>query len=359
MCSLVLRWRALRAAALPLLLLLALGCQSAATSSGASTPAAGTGGASSGAGAGAAKDKLTVGYIALNATQMPSWVAKDQGIFDKNGLDVELQYISSGQSPTAALISGGTQIMVLGEQVVQAAVQGADLVYIAAPTSTIFFSMYTKPEITSGEALKGQKLGITQTGSSSDTASKMALRSLGLDPTRDVQVLNVGSAPNILAALQSGQIDAGMLSSPTNLQARSAGFHELVNVAKLDDPFPSGWAATTKRYINDHQDVVTRYVKSIAEAVAFEIQNPEPSKQVLAKYVQITDPNVAKEAFDEVVPYLKKNPAPDTKAVQAALEELSASVPQAGSADPASFIDARFTDELDASGFIKSLYSQG
>lgn len=334
----------MRSALLVALGLILTACQSPSSSGSSSTPAAG------------GKDKMTVAYIALNATQMPSWVAKDQGIFDKNGLDVDLQYISSGQSPTAALISGQAQIMVLGEQAIQADVQGADLVYVAAPTSTIFFSLYTRPEITSAEALKGKKVGITQPGSSSDTASKMALRSLSLDPTRDVSILNVGSAPNILAALQSGGVDAGMLSSPTNLQARAAGFRELVNVAKLDDPFPSGWAATTRKYEAEHEDAVRRYVKSIAEAVAFEINNPEPSKQILAKYVQISDPNIASESFQEVVPYLKKNPAPDTKAVKAGLDELANSVPQASNADPASFIDTRFTDELESSGFVKSLY---
>src|SRR5919202_4045797 len=240
----------LRPLALLLLSVVVAACQSSSSSSQPAT-----------SGGGGAKDKLTVAYIALNATQMPSWVAKEQGIFDKNNLDVDLQYISSGQSPTAALISGQAQVMVLGEQAIQADIQGADIVYVAAPTSTIFFSLYTKPDITNAEQLKGKKLGITQAGSSSDTASKMALRSLNLQPGKDVDVLNVGSAPNILAAMQSGGVDAGMMSSPTNLQARSAGFHELVNVAKLDDPFPSGWAATTKRYINDHQDVVTRYVK--------------------------------------------------------------------------------------------------
>jgi ABC-type nitrate/sulfonate/bicarbonate transport system substrate-binding protein len=336
----------LRFAVLALLSLGLAACQSSSSSSSSSAPPAASGG----------KDKLTVAYIALNATQMPSWVAKEQGIFDKNNLDVDLQYISSGQSPTAALISNQAQVMVLGEQAIQADIQGADIVYVAAPTSTIFFSLYTRPDITDAEQLRGKKLGITQAGSSSDTASKMALRSLGLEPGKDVSILNVGSAPNILAALQSGGIDAGMMSSPTNLQARAAGFRELVNVAKLDDPFPSGWAATTRKYVADHEDVIRRYVKSIAEAVAFEINNPEPSKQILAKYVQISDPNIASEAFQEVVPYLNKNPAPDPKAVKAGLDELANTVPQAASADPASFIDTRFTDELESSGFIKSLY---
>jgi hypothetical protein len=90
--------------------------------------------------------------------------------------------------------------------------------------------------------------------------------------------------------------------------------------------------------------------------VAFEINNPEPSKQILAKYVQISDPSIASESFQEVVPYLKKNPAPDAKAVKAGLDELANTVPQAANADPASFIDTRFTDELESNGFIKSLY---
>src|SRR5919202_1439326 len=168
----------LRPLALLLLSVVVAACQSSSSSSSSSPPPASS-----------AKDKLTVAYIALNATQMPSWVAKEQGIFDKNGLDVDLQYISSGQSPTAALISGPTQVMVLGEQAIQADVQGADIVYVAAPTSTIFFSLYARPDITSAEQLRGKNLGITQAGSSSDTASKMALRSLGLERGKDVNVM--------------------------------------------------------------------------------------------------------------------------------------------------------------------------
>jgi ABC-type nitrate/sulfonate/bicarbonate transport system substrate-binding protein len=102
--------------------------------------------------------------------------------------------------------------------------------------------------------------------------------------------------------------------------------------------------------------VVRRYVQSIAEAVAFEIRSPEETRAILATYVKIDDPAVSREAYEEVVPYLKKNPIPDTKAVQGALDELSAATPEAKTADPAAFVDQSFTQDLQSSGFIDGLY---
>src|SRR5207248_5974354 len=133
-------------------------------------------------------------------------------------------------------------------------------------------------------SLKGNKIGSTQSASATDTAANLAVRHLGLQPSTDVTKLNIGSAPNILAAIQNGAVDAGVLSSPTNLQTRAAGMHELVNVANIGDPFPSGWAAASKKYVSDHQDAVQAYVKSIAEAVAVDQKNPEQAQQLLDTY---------------------------------------------------------------------------
>jgi len=184
----------------------------------------------------------------------------------------------------------------------------------------------------------------------------MALRYLGLDPATDVSKLNIGSAPNILAALQTGSLDAGVLSSPTDLQASAAGMRLMVDVAKVGDPFPSGWAAASKQYVANHQATIQAYVNCVAEAVAFEIQNPAQTQRILSTYTKTDDPGISKEAYEQVVPYLNKNPKPDPKAVQTALEELSTTVPQAKSATPTQFIDARFTDQLESSGLVKSLY---
>jgi NitT/TauT family transport system substrate-binding protein len=290
--------------------------------------------------------KLVVGYVALNATQVPAWVAKDEGIFEKNGLDVDLRYLPINSSPIAGVLSGEVQILVAAEQPIQATLNGADLVYVAAPFTTIFYSLYSRPEIADAAGLKGKTLGITGPGAATDTAARMALRTLQLDPNRDVTMTSLQTAQNILAGLQSGGIDAGMLSTPTSLQAQALGMHELVNVAQLNQPFPSAWAAASRQYITAHPDAIRRYVKSIVEAIAFEIDSPTPTQQVLARYIQIDDPAIVRASYEEVLPYIKRNPAPDPQAVKAALDGLSGTMPQAASADPASFIDARFTDEL-------------
>ena len=182
------------------------------------------------------RPKLVVGYVALNATQLPTWVAREQDIFARNGLDVDLQYLPTSTSPTAALLAGEVQVTIAAEQPIQASLNGADLVYIAAPTSTIFFTLFSRPDIADAAGLKGKKVGITGVGAATETAARMALRSLHMDPVADVTMANLGTAQNILAALQSGAVDAGVLSSPTNLQARALGMraHDLGRLHRRD-----------------------------------------------------------------------------------------------------------------------------
>lgn len=325
--------------------------QPAASSPAASTPAPGVP-----LSQGGPLQKIAVGYLALNATQLPSWVAKDEGIFQKNGLDVTLNYLPTSSSPTAALLSGQVQFLVTAEQVIEADLNGADLVYVAAPTQTIFFSLYVNPSIKSAADLKGKKVAITGVGTATDIAAHMALTSLGVDPAKDVTLVNIGSAPSILAALQSGGVQAGILSSPTSYKAEAAGMKQMVDVAKLNKPFPSGWAATSRAYAQAHPDVVSRYVKSIAEAVAFEIHHSDQAEQVLAKYTKTTDAAIVKRTFDDVKPYLNKDPTPDLNAIQTALTEIAPRLPKARTAQPSTFVDSSFAQQLVTSGFIKSLY---
>lgn len=298
---------------------------------------------------------MTVAYVALNQTQLPSWVAEEEGYFDQNGLNVTLQYIPSGSSPTAGILSGQIQVVVLSEQAIQADLSGADLVYVAAPTSAIFFSLYSTPSITQGQQLKGTKLGVTAVGSATYAAAGVALQSFGLT-TNDVTFISISSAPNILAGLESGAVDAGMLSSPTDQQAQQAGMHLLADVSKMNATFPSGWPVVSKAYVTSHKDVVQRYVQSLVQAIAFEMQNPQQTEAILGKYTNITDPSILDASYQQIAPHLNKTPDPDPQAVQSALQALSVTLPAAASADPQTFIDDEFVQTLKSNGFIDSLY---
>lgn len=316
---------------------------------------AGTAPAGAGA-APAARTKIVVGYTSLSGTQLPAWVAKEKGFFEQNGLDVDLLSIANGQEGTAALLAGEVQFEQIAIEPIQVDLTGqADLVYIIAPQTVLFFHLYAVPAVTGAAQLKGKPVGITALGSVTNTAAKMALRSLALDPDKDVQLVVLNSIPNVLAGLQTGAIQAGVLSSPTTIKAREAGMRELVDITRLG-AFLTAWQVVSRKYAEAHPDVVRRYTRAIVQAIAFEIREPAETQRILGAYVKITDPAILKESYDELVPHLRRVPTPDLQTVRNVLDELASTVPAAKNADPARFVDDRYVKELEASGFIAGLY---
>lgn len=324
-----------------------------ATGSAVASPSAVTG-ASPTAGS-AAREKMTVAYASPSPSQAPAWIAEDEGFFDQNGLDVDLTSIPGGSSPTAGVMSGQVQALQISVEIIQADLNGADLEYVVAPTTAIFFSLMSQPSIKTADDLRGKTVGATAVGTATYTGAELALRSLGLQPS-DVTFISANNAPTVLAGLEGNALDAAVVGMPDTFTARDAGYNTLVDVSKLGIPYPSAWDVVSKQYARTHPDAVARYVKSIVQAEAFEIQHPQEAEQIWTKYGSIQDPKLLQESYDTIVPTLRRVPTPDAQGVQNALTDLAATLPQAATADPQSFMDAHFVQDLQDSGFIDSLY---
>jgi len=299
---------------------------------------------------------LSLAYASVSATQAGAWVAKEQGIFERNGLDVKLESIAGGSSPTAALLSDQVQALQISVEAMSAGVEGGDIVYVAAPVSSPLFWFVALPTVNGPADLKGKKIGATAIGSATYFADVLALQKLGLDPDKDVTLTSVNNVPAILAAMQSGQVAAGALSMPTYSQAKKLGLKTLVNVADLGFKYPSSWLAVRKSFIERDREAVTRLVRSITEAIAYELAHPTETQAILGKYAQITDQALLKESYDTLVPYLNKTPTPAIEQAAAGLKLVVMTNPKAKDADPARFVDTSFVDELAKSGFIDKLY---
>ncbi len=299
---------------------------------------------------------LTVAYASVSATQAAAWVAKDKGIFARNGLDVTLISIAGGSSPTSALLSGNIQALQISVEAISAALEGADIVYVAAPVSSPLFWFVSVPSITDASQLRNKKIAATGIGTASYFAAVIALQHFGLDPGRDVSFVSVGSVPGQLAALESGAVQAAALSLPTYARAKKAGMRTLVNVADLGVRYPSSWLAVKKSYVKAHRSEVAALVKSISEAVAFELQQPEETTQIIGKYSQLTDQQLLAETYQALAPYLNRVPRPEPSQVSQALKLLAAQSAKAATADPAQFVDPSFVDKLVKDGFIDRLY---
>src|SRR5215467_6923134 len=164
--------------------------------------------------------KLNVGYSAISGDQMPAWVAKETGIFEKNGLDVQLIYFTGGTTAVMALISADTPIsQVAGAAVVNSVLAGSDAVIIVGGLTSLNYYLMGCPDIKSPEQLKGGSVAISRFGSSSDFIARYALTKVGLMPGKAVPIVQIGSTPARVAAVLTGRVQATVINPPASIIA--------------------------------------------------------------------------------------------------------------------------------------------
>src|SRR4030095_5697095 len=184
--------------------------------------------------------KVVAGYGSTDGAVAPLWFAKETKLFEKRGLDVRLVGMATGSVSLRALIANDLEIASLsGSGLVQAALQGADTVIISAAINGFIFKVFGAPEISSPAQLKGKKLGVSRYGATSDFAVRLALKKWGLNPDRDVSILQIGTGQDTVRAMQTKMLDAGVMSGTSSLMARKAGFRELGDLADLGLHYPT------------------------------------------------------------------------------------------------------------------------
>jgi len=300
--------------------------------------------------------RMTVGYSAMTSAHLPAWVAKETGIFAKNGLDAQLVYVRGGATVMMALLSRETPIsQVGGSSIVGASLRGADAVMIAGGNATSDQWLMSRPDIKTAEQLKGGSIAIAVFGGTSDSLARIALKRLGLAPVKDVAILQIGGVPERLSALERGKVQAAMLSMPDVFIAQKNGFYTLVHVSL---PYQTTSVATTRRFIRESPDIVRRYVKSQIEAVHRIKTDRDTGIKVLAKYLGSRDKEILERSFDHSSADDKLPPKqyPTLEGIKNILEPLAQTDPKAKTAKSEDFVDVSFIKELDDSGFIDELY---
>src|SRR4029450_7866403 len=194
--------------------------------------------------------RLNVGYSAVSADRLPAWVAKDSGIFAKNGLDIQLIFFTGGTTAILALVSGDVPItQVSGPGLVNSAFAGSDAVFVAGGIGSLHYVLMGKPGIKSAEQLKGGTRPISRFGSATETIARFALRRIGLNPGKDVTLVKVGSGPERLSAALTGRVTAAVINPPSSFHAEKKGLAVLADVAKMGLVFQHTGAVTTKKFI--------------------------------------------------------------------------------------------------------------
>jgi NitT/TauT family transport system substrate-binding protein len=303
--------------------------------------------------------KLRVAYAAITAAFSIPWVAKEAGLFQRHGLDVELVYIASGPRAIQTLIGGGIDVAAFGgAAAIDARLAGADTVYIAIPVKRLIFFTVVAPQIKGVEDLRGKVVGATRIGTLTDYFTRVYLRQSGLVPDRDVTIRGTGGLPETLAALKAGQIQAGTFGFPAVLHAQAAGFRILVDYATLGYRYPLSAVAVTQSLISAREPALRGFLTAYVEGIHRFRTDPAFAMKVIGKYTQTSDPKMLEETHKVYASAFERVPYPEPEDLKLAIEQVSEMNPRARGADPRDFVEPRFIREIEAGGLIKRLYGE-
>lgn len=331
------------AAAVSAFVLLAASCGGTAAPSASPAPPAPTVAAS----AARPPTKIVVTYGSVAADVLPTYVALERGIFLQNGLDVDLQLISSSTAAVAALVSRKADLVQAGgSEALSSAAGGADVVVTAITSPVYSYLLEAAPEIKTPADLRGKKVGISTAGSSSDVAVRVALRKIGLEPDKDVTVVAVGGVPQRVAALQGGAIQATVANPPETTTVERAGFHPLLDLAGLKLPATNQTTITRRDVIASQPEVVQAFVDSLVESIAFMKKDKQFTVGVLEKYFKSTDDAAMTATVDfyvkEVFPAI---PYPRADLFGDAIAVLSSKNPKVKDLDVNKILDPTFAQK--------------
>jgi ABC-type nitrate/sulfonate/bicarbonate transport system substrate-binding protein len=306
-----------------------------------------------------AQERVRAAYGAVSVQSGLVWIAKQKNFFAKYNLTPEIIYIPGGSTNIQALISGNLDLSQLtAAPGVAANLEGADIVYIAGFIDKLNYQLVTRREVKSAAELKGKKLGISRFGSAADFGLRVMLRRLGLDPAKDVTILQIGDEPARSAAVQTGNIDGTVMNAPFGGQAERLKLNIVADSIKMDIPFFGTGLLASRRVLERDEAKMLNILRAYIEAIKVLKTERAWSIQALAQFTRVTDLKVVEEAYDNFKDQLPNVPHPSAAAMQAVVTQMAETNPKARQVDARSYIDDRFLRRLETEGFVKNVWQK-
>ena len=298
-------------------------------------------------------EKIRLGYSGTGINNYVLEMGKRTGIFKKNGLELEVVYVNSGSLLSQALIAGTFDLSFSqGSEAMLAKLRGAD-VRIAAVIANRFNHVYlAAPSITSIKQLKGKKVAVSRFGSGSHFQTNLALKEGGLDPEKDVTVLQIGNSGARITAILSGVVDGTIMAADFVPRAKREGFNVLADLAdtKIEYPFLS--LNFVGGYLDRNQKTVKALIKSMSESIRALQSDATTAKAVIRASLRTDDAATVDYALGRSVEVLDRRPFPTLGGIQTVLDELGKEA-KGKTWKFEDFVDLRALRELEKEGFFK------
>lgn len=303
------------------------------------------------------KVRVALGSISVNSSVIP--IGQQAGLFAKHGVDVEPIYFGGGMNSLAAVTSNSVQFLAAGSTAtISARLGGVDIVMLSVQSNKFDYSVFTAPEVKSPQDLKGKIVTGTRPGASADSALRLYLRKMGLEPDKDVIFISVAeSQQGRLNALIRGSIAATVLAPPFSGVARKSGYRELADLRRSDLEYAGTSIAGMGAYIKSHPQLVENFLKGYVESLHFFRTQKEKSIAGIMKFLKMNDRARAEEGYDYYVDMMPVMPYASAEGVLSVLQFLAPRQPKAASSDPEEFYDMSFLKKIEGIGFTRTLTS--
>ena len=302
-----------------------------------------------------APHKIRIGYPSISSRQAQLWIAKDEGIFRKHGLDVELIFLRGGQVAIQALTGGDPPLVTIGNVII-ANLQGHDIVLVGSVENSYDQSVMARPATaTRMEQLKGKRFGISGFGSATHNAALILFKKFNLEPNKDVLFVPTGTGPERLAAMGTGRIDATFFNPSEVPQAAKAGFAEIIQMADIGFEVQGSGLATSRSFIKANREIVKSALKAYIEGIYYVFANKTATVKSLTRYMRTNDQEVLDYSYQHYLKRTPKKPYPTMKGIQNLIDMSAPQIPQAKTAKPEQFVDLSFLQELEAEKFFEEM----
>ncbi|MGB7950557.1 MAG: ABC transporter substrate-binding protein [Candidatus Binatia bacterium] len=298
---------------------------------------------------------------ATSAQQLPIFVAKDLGLFEKYGLDVEPLVIIGGSTLLQALVGRSIHSAnVAAMAPVRAIASGADLAISATFLNKNLYSFIARKEIRNPSGLKGKKIGIANFGGANQFSVLTALKAWDMAPD-SIQLVPSGNNMARLAAMEGGRIDATVIPNSSVALASKRGMNVLANIAEIVKEFPDRTVIMERSYLQKERDNAKRFLRALSEATYRLKSQPELREKVvvvLMKRLRV-ERTVAERAYEDYHAVFSYPPRTGRKGLQDVLEIVQKeSAPNKAPFTMNRFLDESVLDELEQEGFFNTLAAE-
>lgn len=301
--------------------------------------------------------KMEVGQAGVNPGAGLFFIAKKENLFAKHGLDVNV--ISTSTPAAVQAMLGGSMQIATGAAAgafVTATVEGSPpFVLVASWINVLPYSLMVQKDIQKPEDLKGKTGSAAGPfGAIPDIAQRFALAKMGIDPEKDVKLMQLGRPDNAhtVAQLEKGEVQFAPVPPPFDRIAEKRGLRRLMSLPDLGIPWQNNGEWVQRSYLKNNRENVLRFLRAIGDAMKVYFGQKEKTLAYLVEYMGSSREDT-EYAYQMYTKWADRVPRPKVEGMRMVLDAIKKNTPKAASADPASFIDTSLVEQLAKEEYFK------